>query len=233
MAIFLATLIALYGLFLLIIGMPEQYIYESVVLIGDIPERVHEEGIRFHPDGARGLLTFLSPMVLIAGLLTRKLAIAWQGLLILFAFSGLFLFSVGATLLPIDVILLILLSNITLQRRSRVTRQSLKAFTVDAANVMAILLATLVALYGLFLLIAVSPGTHPDVPRGLLTFLSPMVLIAGLLTRKLAIAWLGLLVFFVFSAFFLFSVGAGLLPTDGILLILLSIITILRRNMRS
>lgn len=69
--------------------------------------------------------------------------------------------------------------------------------------------------------------------RALWAFLSAVMLISGLLMRKLTIAWLGLVILLVFSMLFLFGVGGGLLSIAGLLLILLSIVTVLRRNMLS
>ncbi len=120
----------------------------------------------------------------------------------------------------------------------------------NATTAVAIFLAAVVALYGLFLAIAGVPGTvirevsitevpekvqgslqFSPSPQGLVILLSAAMLISGLLMRKLTIAWLGLVILLVFSMLFLFGVGGGLLPIAGLLLISLSIVTVLRRNM--
>lgn len=116
---------------------------------------------------------------------------------------------------------------------------------MNAATVAAILPAAAVASYGLFyffrgelrpVLKEIAEGEFrttfqlfPD-PRGLITLIGAAMVISGLLTRKLLIAWLGLAFLLGFSALFLFSIGASLLPLAGILLILLTIITIFQRN---
>jgi len=129
-------------------------------------------------------------------------------------------------------------------------RRPLKVRITNATTAVAIFLAAGVALYGLFLAIVGVPGTSiPEVsltdvpekvqkslqfspaPQGLVALLSAAMLISGLLMRKLTIAWLGLVILLVFSMLFLFGVGGGFLPIAGLLLILLSVVTVLRRNM--
>lgn len=129
-------------------------------------------------------------------------------------------------------------------------RRPLKVWITNATTAVAIFLAAVVALYGLFLVIAGVPGTvirevsitevpekvqespqFSPSPQGLVFLLSAAILISGLLMRKLRIAWLGMVILLVFSMLFLFGVGGGILPIDGLLLILLSIVTVLRRNM--
>ncbi len=129
-------------------------------------------------------------------------------------------------------------------------RRPLKVRITNAITAVAIFLAAGVALYGLFLSIVGVPGTSiPEVsltdipekvqespqfspaPQGLVALLSAVMLISGLLMRKLTIAWLGLVILLVFSMLFLFGVGGGFLPIAGLLLILLSVVTVLRRNM--
>lgn len=128
----------------------------------------------------------------------------------------------------------------------------LKVLIMSAATAGAILLIAAVAFYALRLLIVGEAWTVvPEVsitealkqaPRGIVRFspttrpvvvplLAAAMLLAGLLTRKLVIAWIGLAVLFLFSALFLFSIGAGLLPMAGLLLILLTIITVLQGNL--
>jgi len=129
-------------------------------------------------------------------------------------------------------------------------KRPLKVLIANVTVVVVIFLAAVVALDGLFLATVGVPGTvirevpltkvpekaqeslqFSPAPQGLVAFLSAIMLIGGLLTRKLAIAWLALAVLFVFSTLFLFGVGGGFLPVAGLLLIFLSIVTILRRNM--
>lgn len=115
---------------------------------------------------------------------------------------------------------------------------------VDAATLVAILLSAAVAFYSLFLVLVGMPGTLvQEVPEGeayqaeawaTLTFiphpasslplLAASAILVGLVTRRLVIAWIGLLALFAFSALLLFSVGAPLLPVAGLILVLLLII---------
>ena len=119
---------------------------------------------------------------------------------------------------------------------------SFRAPILKGAIVVAIFLAALVALYALFLLIVgerwtvVQEGEAtrsvqfvPD-PDALVPLLAATLLLSGLVTRKLLIAWIGLVVLSTFGALFLFGVGGILLPVAGLLLILLTIITIIPRN---
>jgi len=118
----------------------------------------------------------------------------------------------------------------------------LKVSIVNAATVAAILLAAGVALYALFVLLVGVPGIvvgegevtgsvrYFPHPAAVVPLLATAILLGGLLTRKLLIAWIGFAILSTFSVLFLFSIGGGLLPMTGLLLILLTIITISRRN---
>jgi hypothetical protein len=102
--IVLATAVALSGLFLAFVGMPTTLVQEKNPFEGTGGEKTI---IRYTVPHA--LLGTLSAVIIIGGLLTRKQLIAWIGLAFLFAYSTLFLFSVGVGLLPVAVVLLVLL----------------------------------------------------------------------------------------------------------------------------
>jgi len=118
----------------------------------------------------------------------------------------------------------------------------LKVLIVNAATAAAILLAAGMAIYALFLLLVGVPGTvvregevtrsvrYFPHPAAVVPLLATAILLGGLLTRKLLIAWIGFAILSTFSVLFLFSIGGGLLPMTGLLLVLLTIITISRRN---
>jgi hypothetical protein len=113
---------------------------------------------------------------------------------------------------------------------------------VKAATALAVMLATAIALYGLFVAFVGMPATlvmeynpiegtggektiiqYPT-PHALLGTLAATMIVFGLLIRKQRIAWIGLATLFAYSAVFLFSTGLGLLPVAVILLILLNVI---------
>lgn len=120
---------------------------------------------------------------------------------------------------------------------------------MTAATALAILLAGAVALFALQLLIVGMPLTVvPEVPEGtqdlpqavtmvhapypfaVVPFLAMIFFLGGLLSQKLLVAWLGWAVLGIFSALFLFSSGAALLPAVGVLFALLTIISYARRH---
>lgn len=94
-----------------------------------------------------------------------------------------------------------------------------KATIAKVATAVAVMLAAAVALIGFFIVFIDTPAPH-----ALLATLAATIIIAGLMTGKLRIAWYGLAFLFAYSVLFLFSAGAALLPLDFILLILLTII---------
>ena len=102
-------------------------LFTANLLIGGIPLTTIQETPGGSTQGQTGTVNsvpypaavpmFLAALVLIGGLLGRKLWIAWVGLAALSLLSGLFLFSSGDTLVPLDLILLILLIALTILRR--------------------------------------------------------------------------------------------------------------------
>ncbi len=62
-------------------------------------------------------------------------------------------------------------------------------------------------------------------PAGIVPLVAAALLLGGLLTRKLLIAWIGFAVLSLFSVLFLFGIGGGLLPVAGLLLICLAIVS--------
>ncbi len=103
-AILIAAVIALLGLYAAIVGFPQSSISITGTLTG-----TQEETVMFQYHYIRGLFYALAAVVIIGGILYAKLRISWFGLALLFVLSVLFLFSSGAALLPVDVVLLILL----------------------------------------------------------------------------------------------------------------------------
>jgi len=122
---------------------------------------------------------------------------------------------------------------------------------VNVATALAILLAIAVAVHAIRLLIVgqawtvvsevplseatqeapeVASVEHGPYPAAAVPLLAATVLLAGLLTRQMPLAWIGMMGLLVFSVLFLFSSGAMLLPVVGLLLILLSIITLPARK---
>jgi hypothetical protein len=99
------SMVAAYGLFLALVGMPGAVVQERVQGM-DAPDA--GVNIRYDPI-PHALIGVLAAAMILVGLLKQKLLIAWSGLVVLFAYSVLFLFSVGAGLLPVAVLLLILL----------------------------------------------------------------------------------------------------------------------------
>jgi len=117
------------------------------------------------------------------------------------------------------------------------------------ARVLAIVLSLAVIVYAAnYLIFGAQISTVQEIPEGSQEPLPPavveyepyptafiplaaaVILIAGLWANKEMIAWMGWAILTVFSVLFLFSSGGGLLPLDGILLILLLAITFLRQR---
>ena len=98
--ILIAAVIALLGLYAAIVGFSQ-----SAISITD----GQKETVMFQYHYYGGFFYSLAAVMIIGGILYRKLRIAWIGLAFLFIVSVLFLFSSGAAVLPVDVVLLILL----------------------------------------------------------------------------------------------------------------------------
>jgi hypothetical protein len=112
LAILLAAVAALFAANLLVVG--QQWTTVQEIPEGSSQEQVETvETVPYPP----AVPILLSALVLIGGLLARQLWVAWIGLVGLIVLSGLFVFSSGATLVPIDIVLLILLTVLTLIRR--------------------------------------------------------------------------------------------------------------------
>lgn len=113
---------------------------------------------------------------------------------------------------------------------------------MKVATAVAVVLATAIAFYGLFLALVGIPvtlvqeytpfgGTGGEnntiqytTPHALLGTLAAAMIIVGLLIRKMKVAWIGLATLFAYSTVFFFSIGILLLPVAAVLLILLNII---------
>jgi hypothetical protein len=117
-------------------------------------------------------------------------------------------------------------------------------FVTDVSILVSIIVATAVALFAAYRLIAGMPLTVvPEVPEGtstpptvvavtyapypaaMIPLCAALLLIVGLLIRKLWLVWTGWLILSVFSGLFLFSSGALLLPAAALLLVLLVVFT--------
>lgn len=104
-----AILIAFYGMFLLIYGIPGISFPESLE-----PEILPQGGtLKFSPAFPQGLILLGCALTIIVGLLMRKPAISWLGVTVLFIFSVLFLHSIGSGLFPLIILLSLLLGVIT------------------------------------------------------------------------------------------------------------------------
>lgn len=104
-AIMLSAAIALIGLYVAIIDIPTSYLVQTITHEG---ETITTRPV-FQYHYIAGLFYALAAIMIFGGLLYWKLRIAWFGLAFLFVISVLFLFSSGAAVLPVDVVLLILL----------------------------------------------------------------------------------------------------------------------------
>jgi hypothetical protein len=105
-AVVLASAVAFYGLFLALVGIPVTLVQEYTPFGGTAGENT----IQYTTPHA--LLGTLAAAIIIVGLMIRKMKVAWIGLATLFAYSTVFLFSIGILLLPIAAVLLILLNII-------------------------------------------------------------------------------------------------------------------------
>lgn len=115
-AILLAVVVALYALFLLLVGEQRTVVPAEIPISGaaqNVPQVSRVEYVPFPP----AVVPLLASAMLLMGLLTRKLLVAWIGLAVLGVFAGLFLFGNGGILLPAVGLLLILLIIISLSRR--------------------------------------------------------------------------------------------------------------------
>lgn len=112
LAILLTAIAALFSANLLITGI-------HLPTIQEIPEGSNKppaetvETVPYPP----AIPMLVSSLVLLGGLLARKLWIAWAGWAVLGILSGVYLFSSGAALVPIDLLLLLSLIALTLLKR--------------------------------------------------------------------------------------------------------------------
>jgi hypothetical protein len=106
-AVVLAAAVAFYGLFLALIGISVTLVQEYTPFGG-----IGGENKTIQYTTPHALLGTLAAAMIIVGLLIRKMKVAWIGLTTLFAYSTVFLFSIGILLLPVAAVLLILLKII-------------------------------------------------------------------------------------------------------------------------
>jgi hypothetical protein len=100
--IFLATMVAIYSLFLLVVGQPWSVAYED-----NMRQRV--EYVR----ATQAIVPFLSALMILGGLIIKKRVIAGLGTVILLLFSLLFVFGVGGIILPVAGAMLLLIAIIS------------------------------------------------------------------------------------------------------------------------
>lgn len=123
-----------------------------------------------------------------------------------------------------------------------------RQMVIKAVTAGAFVLAATVALYAVFLVAigmptAVIPERVPGqagnvkeqiqyIPtlHALIGFAAAMMVVAGLGLHRLGIAWAGISLLFIYGAFFLFSVGGGVLLAAALLTVLLIPLTVFRRN---
>lgn len=111
MATVLTIAIVIFGVFIAFIGVPTTQVqeYNPSENTGGVETIIQQTS-------PHGLIATLAALLMLVGLMMQKLKIAWVGLAFLFTYSVLFLFSTGALLLPIDIVLLILLVIIQLNK---------------------------------------------------------------------------------------------------------------------
>lgn len=103
--ILMSAIVAIYALFLLVIGQPWVTVSE-----GNADQQVMF--VRAYP----AIIPFLAATTIVIGVVVRKQTILWIGNLVLFTFSVLFVFGIGGAILPIASItllstVLLILSN--------------------------------------------------------------------------------------------------------------------------
>ena len=108
----LAVLIVAYGLYLLLVG--QQITFQEEVPIGAAPA----EQVTRHLPAVQGVIPLAAGVVILVGLVTQRLLVAWVGALAASAFAGLFVFGVGGILIPVAVMLLVALGGLTWSIRS-------------------------------------------------------------------------------------------------------------------
>lgn len=109
----LAGAVALFALYRLLSGVPLSVVWETS---GSSPDAPQVLGSRapYLP----AVIPLAAALALMVGVLVRRLAVARAGLIVLSTFSGLFLFSSGAALLPIVGVVFVLLLVISVLRRA-------------------------------------------------------------------------------------------------------------------
>lgn len=99
--IFLATMVATYSLFLLVVVQPWSVAYEDH--IGQQVEYVRVP---------QAIVPFLCTLMIFGGLVVKRRIITWLGTIILLVFSLWFLFGVGGIILPVAGAILLLIAII-------------------------------------------------------------------------------------------------------------------------
>ncbi len=100
--IILATMVATYSLFLLVVGQPWSVAYEDNM-------RQQVEYVR----APQAIVPFLSTLMILGGFVVKRRVITWLGTAILLIFSLLFVFGVGGIILPVAAAILLLIAVIS------------------------------------------------------------------------------------------------------------------------
>lgn len=106
--ILMSATVAVYALFLLVIGQPWITVSE-----GNADQQVMF--VRAYP----AIIPFLAATMIIIGVVVRKQKILLVGNLMLFIFSALFVFGIGGVILPIASIILLSTIILTLSKHSK------------------------------------------------------------------------------------------------------------------
>lgn len=114
-AVLVAIAIALSAIYLLVVGGISVRV-ETVPYGQPMPQPMPPGTVVRRPYQP-AVIPLLAAALLIIGLLTKRLSIAWVGVALLFLFSGMFMFSWGLAFLPGAVLLLVLLFVIRAARR--------------------------------------------------------------------------------------------------------------------
>lgn len=128
LAVFIAAGVAMWSAYLLVVGMPGVRVPVEIVHVtpevprtplaattevsrGDATQEARRATV-VHEPYPPAIVPLLASGLMVIGLFIGRLRVSWIGLAILFGFSVLFLFSMGAGLLPVDITLLALLGII-------------------------------------------------------------------------------------------------------------------------
>lgn len=93
-----------YGLYLIVVGQPWTIVPERP------PGGTQDPGTTVVMPALQGVIPLTGGILVLAGILFRKLLVAWVGAILIALFASLFLFGVGGILIPVAAALLTLLA---------------------------------------------------------------------------------------------------------------------------